>query len=482
MKGVLQMANQYTLTNDFAAISEESGTLYNKGDSAIELASTADTAKGAGIMLLTGERRTFNGTLYARSMDETGLLNVADFNDGGEGGESYLKYKGSVATYTDLPASPKVGDVYNIQAADEDHGILAGDNVAWNGTAWDRLAGVYAVMTGATASANGKAGLVPAPTAGQEKRVLTGAGAWEMPYGMRENSTAYSVGDVVFSSSLPLGLVLKCTTGGTTAATEPSFSGADIGDTVHDGTVTWAITRVLTTRDAGRRTRKPFTLATLEKAVAANNYLDFDILPGDYYKAAESGYTYIFAGGNPLKGTRSYTITNNHAGLIVQTHKTSKWNETNDTTGGYVSSVLHSYLVNTVLPKVKTDLGGDSHLYAHSKRYSTAINNTAYNRYGTATGCTNSWAWSADQYISALTEMQVYGGTVRSSSGYDTGEANQQLDVFKLFKFTDIFGNEYPWLRDVASAALAAYADYTGSASYAGASTAYCVAGLIAFH
>lgn len=81
------MANQYTLTNDFAEIAEEKGTLYNKGDSAIELASTADTEKGAGILLLTGERRTFSGTLYARSMDAAGLLNVADFNDGGEGGE-----------------------------------------------------------------------------------------------------------------------------------------------------------------------------------------------------------------------------------------------------------------------------------------------------------------------------------------------------------------------------------------------------------
>ncbi|MBQ8698283.1 MAG: hypothetical protein IJ521_04730, partial [Schwartzia sp.] len=194
----------------------------------------------------------------------------------------------------------------------------------------------------------------------------------------RQNSTAYSVGTVVFSASLhSLGLILKCTTGGTTAATEPSFSGAEVGDTVHDGTVTWAITRVLTTRDAGRRTRKPFTLATLEKAVAANNYLDFDILPGDYFTGA-SGYTYIFAGGNPLKGTHAYTITNNHAGLIVQTHAKSKWNETNDTTGGYVSSVLHSYLVDTVLPNVKTDLGGVGHLYAHQKLYSTSIEPTGY--------------------------------------------------------------------------------------------------------
>jgi hypothetical protein len=44
------------------------------------------------------------------------------------------KYKGSVATYADLPSSgQEVGDVYNVE---ED-----GHNYAWTGTDWDRLAG-----------------------------------------------------------------------------------------------------------------------------------------------------------------------------------------------------------------------------------------------------------------------------------------------------------------------------------------------------
>lgn len=51
-------------------------------------------------------------------------------------------YKDSVATYADLPTSgQKIGDVYNIETADPDHGIKAGDNVAWNGEKWDVLAG-----------------------------------------------------------------------------------------------------------------------------------------------------------------------------------------------------------------------------------------------------------------------------------------------------------------------------------------------------
>ena len=52
------------------------------------------------------------------------------------------KYKGSVSNYSDLPSSgQQVGDTYNIANADSTHGIKAGDNVAWNGTAWDPLAG-----------------------------------------------------------------------------------------------------------------------------------------------------------------------------------------------------------------------------------------------------------------------------------------------------------------------------------------------------
>ena len=50
-------------------------------------------------------------------------------------------YKGSVNAYSDLPSDATAGDVYNIATADAEHNIKAGDNVAWNGTAWDNLAG-----------------------------------------------------------------------------------------------------------------------------------------------------------------------------------------------------------------------------------------------------------------------------------------------------------------------------------------------------
>lgn len=62
---------------------------------------------------------------------------------------------------------------------------------------------------------------------------------------MRQNSTVYAVGDIAFSESLPPSLCLVCTTPGTTASTEPDFSGAEEWETVTDGTVVWTYRNML---------------------------------------------------------------------------------------------------------------------------------------------------------------------------------------------------------------------------------------------
>lgn len=50
-------------------------------------------------------------------------------------------FKGSVETYADLLAiqNPNVGDVYNVKQEDTEHGVAAGSNFVWDGTAWDNL-------------------------------------------------------------------------------------------------------------------------------------------------------------------------------------------------------------------------------------------------------------------------------------------------------------------------------------------------------
>ena len=61
------------------------------------------------------------------------------------------KFKGTKTNYDDLPKTDRVtGDVWNITNADSEHGIKAGDNVAWNGTEWDNLSGTVDLSAYAT--------------------------------------------------------------------------------------------------------------------------------------------------------------------------------------------------------------------------------------------------------------------------------------------------------------------------------------------
>ncbi len=66
---------------------------------------------------------------YALKTDLTGLYDL----------------KGSVDNFADLPADAEKGDVYNIVNADEANDIVAGDNVVWTGSAWDKLGGTFVI-------------------------------------------------------------------------------------------------------------------------------------------------------------------------------------------------------------------------------------------------------------------------------------------------------------------------------------------------
>lgn len=86
---------------------------------------------------LSADQQKIDLSPYAKTADIEGTYaKKADLT-------TVYKYKGSVATYDKLPVNGQiVGDVYNVVAADEAHGINAGDNVAWNGNSWDNLSGV----------------------------------------------------------------------------------------------------------------------------------------------------------------------------------------------------------------------------------------------------------------------------------------------------------------------------------------------------
>ena len=230
-------------------------------------------------------------------------------------------------------------------------------------------------------------------------------------------------------------------------------------------------------KNATRRTQRNITtdLANLPTAVAEQNLEKYGYTIGDYF-IGNSGYTYFLADMNTFRGAQSnYAVINqNHISIVVKTGANSKWNESNDTSTGYSGSVLHSYLSGTVLNNIKSDMialfGGSTgleHLLSHKLLWTTA---------------TSSWDWSANaQYISALTEPQIYGTNVWAIDGYQTGEAWKHLEIFKKFSYMEIIGWIWFWLRSIHSASYACLAGSSGYAPLASASNSGGVVGLIVF-
>lgn len=133
-------------------VSETTGAIYNRFGQIVENSDPATVSSWSEWYKLA-TKADIDGTTTDLTEKITTVANnlathEADFNNPHKvtaeqlGLATVYTYKDSVATYADLPTTgQKIGNVYNVETADPDHGIKAGDNVAWNGTKWDVLAG-----------------------------------------------------------------------------------------------------------------------------------------------------------------------------------------------------------------------------------------------------------------------------------------------------------------------------------------------------
>ena len=151
--GFLNVDNDY---NDSVCkqlwVSETTGAIYNRFGQIVENSDPATVSSWSEWYKLA-TKADIDGTTTDLTKKITTVANnlathEADFNNPHKvtaeqlGLTTVYQYKGSVATYADLPTTgQKVGDVWNVETADPDHGIKAGDNVAWDGAQWDTLGG-----------------------------------------------------------------------------------------------------------------------------------------------------------------------------------------------------------------------------------------------------------------------------------------------------------------------------------------------------
>ena len=151
--GFLNVDNDY---NDSVCkqlwVSKTTGAIYNRFGQIVENSDPATVSSWSEWYKLA-TKADIDGTTTDLTKKITTVANnlathEADFNNPHKvtaeqlGLTMVYQYKGSVATYADLPTTgQKVGDVWNVETADPDHGIKAGDNVAWDGAQWDTLGG-----------------------------------------------------------------------------------------------------------------------------------------------------------------------------------------------------------------------------------------------------------------------------------------------------------------------------------------------------
>lgn len=151
--GFLNVDNDY---NDSVCkqlwVSETTGAIYNRFGQIVENSDPATVSSWSEWYKLA-TKADIDGTTTDLTKKITTVANnldthKADFDNPHKvtaeqlGLTTVYQYKGSVATYADLPTTgQKIGDVWNVETADPDHGIKAGDNVAWDGAQWDTLGG-----------------------------------------------------------------------------------------------------------------------------------------------------------------------------------------------------------------------------------------------------------------------------------------------------------------------------------------------------
>ena len=132
------------------------------------------------------------------------------------------------------------------------------------------------------------------------------------------------------------------------------------------------------------------------------------------------------------------------------------------------------------MPAVEAALNGilGSHLKSRDILCSDTINASAASMAGAGlTGAATGWGWHSVK-AALMTEVQVYGSMIASSSYYDVGEGDQQLPLFKFVNHV-AYQRAYFWLRGVASSTYFALANSTGNAIANPASTAVGVRPLI---
>lgn len=157
----------------------------------------------------------------------------------------------------------------------------------------------------------------------------------------------------------------------------------------------------------------------------------FDITISTSYMANEK-VRCILSGFDIYYNIGDTAFTKHHAVVVPKNcfNKTAPMNLTNTADGGFVGSNIWK----TVLPVYKTALQSalKNHILMHRTLLANGINiNIDSNAGNMLKGASDNWIW-VDTYLSLLSEFDIHGSTIFSSSYYEVGCESFQFPLFTL--------------------------------------------------
>ena len=177
-----------------------------------------------------------------------------------------------------------------------------------------------------------------------------------------------------------------------------------------------------------------------------------DIYVGDYINA--NGVIWLIADIDNYLHSGDQELTKHHVTVIpAKSLMSAPMNETDTTEGGYINSKMAS----ETLPSLVSEEGVigkafGSHIIEYRNLLSNRVNTEAINQSGGRwAGASDEWDWYTRK-IDLMSEVNVYGTTVWSSSGFDTGIDNRQYALFQLKpEFINSYDNEKfsSWLKSI---------------------------------
>ena len=142
---------------------------------------------------------------------------------------------------------------------------------------------------------------------------------------------------------------------------------------------------------------------------------------------------FAFAEFNTYKGTGDTNVMNRNHAVMVPRHcfqTPAPMNQVVSTEGAYYNSYMNLGILPSYVTALQEVFG--NHLLGHDELLSKTMKEDVASMAGSDhMGASVDWAWY-NGYLTLLSEPQLYGTTVCSSSMYDVGACRTQLALFRF--------------------------------------------------